>query len=48
MKKKEENKIILKQWVRVFLIIVVLGAIIGSIVMIVKALNPEQITKKKL
>ncbi len=48
MKKKEENKIILKQWVRIFLIIVVLGAIIGSIFMIVKALNPEQITKKKL
>ena len=48
MKKKEENKIILKQWVRVFLIIVMIGAIIGSIFMIVKALNPKQITKEKL
>lgn len=48
MKKKEENKIILKQWVRVFIIVLVIAAMISSIVMIVKALNPEQITKKKL
>ena len=48
MNKKEENKIILKQWVRVFLIIVVIASMISSIYMVIKALNPEQITKKKL
>ena len=48
MKKNEENKIILKQWVRVFLIIVVIGSMISSILMIIKALNPKQITKTKL
>ena len=48
MKKKEENKIILKQWVRVFIIIITIGILITSIFMIIKALNPKQITKKKL
>lgn len=48
MKKKEENKIIIKQWVRVFLIIIVIISMISSIYMIIKALNPEQITKKKM
>lgn len=48
MKKKEENKIILKQWFRVFLIIIVMAVMGTSIYMIVKALKPEQVTKKKL
>ena len=48
IKKSAENKIILKQWVRVFLIVIVTAIMVGSIYTIVKALNPEQITKKKL
>lgn len=48
MKNKEENKVILKQWVRVFLLILVIISLITSVCMVFKALNPEQITKKKL
>lgn len=48
MRQKNENKIILKQWVRVFLLIIVLAAIIASIVTIVKGLNPKQSESEKL
>ncbi len=48
MKKKEENKIILKQWVRVFLLLVIIAVIIISIFSIIKAVNPEVSSKKKL
>lgn len=47
-KQKDENKIILKQWVRVFLLIITIAVIVTSIISIVKALNPEVISKKKL
>ena len=40
-KQKEENKIILKQWVRVFLLIIVIAVMAFSIFSIVKAVNPE-------
>ena len=48
MKKEAENKIIFRQWVRVLFLIVVFITMLSSIYMIVKALNPEQITKRKL
>lgn len=47
-KQKDENKIILKQWVRVFLIIAVIAVIVASVLSIVKTVNPEVATKKKL
>lgn len=46
--KKNENNIILKQWVRVFLLVVVVAGIIISVVSIVKSLNPEQNNKEEL
>ncbi len=46
--KKNENKIILKQWVRIFLLIVVLVIMFASIVLIVKSLDSEQIDKEEL
>ena len=48
MKQKNENKIILKQWIRVFLLIAVIAAAVVSIVSIVKSLNPEQSSQEKL
>ena len=48
MKKKDENKIILKQWVQVFIIIIVLGLMALSIWAIVKSLKPEAVDGKKL
>lgn len=48
MKKKNENKIILKQWVRVFLLIIIIAVMVTSVISIVRTLNPEVITKKKL
>ncbi|MBR3199180.1 MAG: DUF5305 domain-containing protein [Bacilli bacterium] len=49
MKKyKDENKIILKQWVRVFLLIIVIAVAVFSIVSIFKAANPKTADKKKL
>ncbi len=47
-KQKEENKIILKQWVRIFLIIVTIAVMITSIVSVTKAINPEVASRKKL
>ena len=48
MKKEKENKLILKQWVRIFLLIAVIAVMVVSIVSIVKSLNPEQAGKEKL
>lgn len=49
MKKyKDENKIILKQWVRVLLLVLVIAVAVLSIVSILKAANPEVGEKKKL
>lgn len=48
MKQKNENKIILKQWVRVFLLITVIAIMVVSIVSIVKSLNPEQAIQEEL
>lgn len=47
-KQKEENKIILKQWVRVALLIIVIAVMAFSIFSIVKAVNPEVSDRKKL
>ena len=47
MKKKDENKIILKQWARVFLIIVVIAIMVISAFSVIKALNPQKGSKKK-
>ena len=46
--KKDENKIILKQWVRVLLIIIVIAIMIVSFISITRALNPETSSRKKL
>ena len=46
MRQKNENKIILKQWIRVFLLIIVIAVIVVSIVSIVKALNPSRLEEK--
>ena len=40
-RQKDENKIILKQWVRVFLLLIVIAVMAVSIFSIVKAVNPE-------
>ncbi len=48
MNKKNENRIILKQWIRVVLLIVVIALIVASIVSIVKSVNPEQSSKEEL
>ncbi|MBR2840355.1 MAG: DUF5305 domain-containing protein [Bacilli bacterium] len=48
MKKKNESKIIIKQWVRVFLLIIVISVMVTSIISVVRTLNPEVVTKKKL
>ena len=48
MKQKNENKIILKQWIRVFLLIAVIAVVVVSIVSIVKSLNPEQSSQEEL
>ena len=48
MKQKNENQIILKQWIRVFLILAVIAVMVVSIVSIVKGLNPEQAGREKL
>ena len=48
MKQKNENEIILKQWIRVFLLIAVIAVVVVSIVSIVKSLNPEQAAQEKL
>lgn len=48
MKKKNENKIILKQWVRVFFLIIVIAVMVTSVISIIRTLNPEVVTKKKL
>ena len=47
-KQKDENKIILKQWVRVLLLIIVLAVMVVSIFSIVKAINPDVTSRKKL
>ncbi len=47
-KQKNENKIILKQWIRVFFLITVIALMVVSIVSIVKAVNPEQASREKL
>ena len=46
MRQKNETEIILKQWVRVGLLIAVVAIIIASIVSIVKGLNPDVAGKK--
>ena len=46
--KKNENEMILKQWIRVFLLIAVIAIAVVSIVSIVKAVNPEQVAREKL
>ncbi len=48
MRQKNETEIILKQWVRVGLLIAVVAIIIASIVSIVKGLNPDVAGKKEL
>ena len=48
MKKNVENKLILKQWVRVFLIIVSAAFMLVSGFSVYKALNPAQAAKKEL
>lgn len=48
MRQKKENEIILKQWVRVFLLIAVIAIIVVSIVSIVKSLNPDKAGQEKL
>ena len=48
IKKKNETKIILKQWVQVFIIIIVLGLMAFSLWAIVKSLKPETADGKKL
>ncbi len=48
MKQKNENEIILKQWVRVFLIIAVIAVMVVSIVSIVKSLNPKDSGQEEL
>jgi len=47
-KQKEENKIILKQWVRIFLIIVTIAVMITSVVSVIKALSPQVAARKKM
>ena len=47
-KQKDENKIILKQWVRVFLLVGVLAIMVVSIFSVVKAINPDVASRKKL
>ena len=47
-KQKEENKIILKQWVRIFLIIITIAVMITSIVSAIKGLKPQVASRKKL
>ena len=47
-KKQKENKIILKQWVQVFILIAVLVILASSIYGIVKSFNKEPIVKKEL
>ena len=48
MRQKNETEIILKQWVRVVLLIVVIAVMIASIVSIVKGLNPAQAGQEEL
>ena len=48
MRQKNETEIILKQWVRVVLLIVVIAIMIASIVSIVKGFNPAQAGRKEL
>ena len=48
MKTNEESKVILKQWVRVLLIIIILCVMGWSVYSIVKAVRPEKAMKKKL
>lgn len=48
MRQKNETEIILKQWVRVVLLIVVIAIMIASIVSIVKGLNPAKAGQKEL
>lgn len=45
---KNENEIILKQWVRLFLLIVIIVLAIISVVSIIKALNPSEVNKEEL
>lgn len=47
-KTKSENEMILKQWIRVFLLIAVIALMVVSIVSIVKSLNPEEVGQEKL
>lgn len=47
-KQKDENKIILKQWVRVALLVTIIAVMVVSIFSIVKAINPDVSIKKKL
>ena len=48
MRQKNETEIILKQWVRVVLLIVVIAVMIASIVSIVKGLNPAKAGQEEL
>ncbi len=48
MKQKRENELILKQWTRVFILIIDIVIIIASIVSVVKGLNPEAAGKEEL
>ncbi len=48
MRQKNETEIILKQWVRVALLIVVIAIMIASIVSLVKNLNPSQTGQEEL
>lgn len=48
MKQKNENKVILKQWAQVFILIIVLALMAFSIFAIVKSLSPGSATKKEL
>ncbi len=48
MRQKNETEIILKQWVRIVLLIAVIAVMIASIVSIVKGLNPAQAGQEEL
>ena len=43
MKTNEESKVILKQWVRVLLIVIILCVMGGAVYSIVKAVKPEKV-----
>ena len=48
MKKKDESKVILKQWIEVFIIVIALGVLIFSIWSIVKSFSREEVKGNEL